>query len=306
MPIEFSRSFANTAQISQQASTVFTSDYIAELNENADKAGYQNLGSGADHFTYSGTTWFDPISHRSFTLQFSQSVNGGAGNDVIATGGGSDSVYGGGGSDTINGWDGNDKIYGGSGDDDVRGGSGDDAVYGGSGNDAVTGDDGNDTLSGGSGNDVLYGAWGNDRLDGGSGNDVLNGGFGTDRLTGGTGADALTGGAGADTFVFTAVADSSWTTAGTDRITDFSHAEGDRIDLHGLDIASGAQLHMHAPGEGPTAGSVWIGAVQHDAHGNATQTVQVNAWGEHSAAYVLIDVTLSPGSAALTAGDLIF
>lgn len=46
-----------------------------------------------------------------------------------------------------------------------------------------------DTLNGGAGNDLLVGAPGADTLNGGTGNDVLIGGYGHDTLTGGAGAD---------------------------------------------------------------------------------------------------------------------
>ncbi|MDE0538734.1 MAG: calcium-binding protein [Rhodospirillales bacterium] len=51
-----------------------------------------------------------------------------------------------------------------------------------------------------------------------------------DVLMGGTSDDTLTGGTGADTFVFVE-------TSGNDTITDFSQAEGDKIDLCGFDAA---------------------------------------------------------------------
>ena len=49
----------------------------------------------------------------------------------------------------------------------------------------------------------------------------------------------MTGGAGADTFIFTALSDSTPALAGRDRITDFSHADLDRIDLSALDANAG-------------------------------------------------------------------
>lgn len=92
------------------------------------------------------------------------------------------------------------------------------------------------TLDGGFGNDRLTGANGDDILNGGfNGNDTLTGGGGDDAITGGAGTDVLTGGADKDTFIF-AVAFHTGTVAGSvDVITDFSHAQGDRIDLTGID-----------------------------------------------------------------------
>lgn len=92
------------------------------------------------------------------------------------------------------------------------------------------------TLSGKGGNDRLTGYGGDDRLVGGDGKDTLIGGSGRDRLDGGRGTDTLTGNTGADLFVFSAeaMADAASRTA-ADSITDFSHAERDRIDLRQID-----------------------------------------------------------------------
>lgn len=109
--------------------------------------------------------------------------------------------------------------------------TGDDRIDGTLNNDDLSGDDGNDFITGGRGNDILNGD---------AGNDTLKGGDGDDQLTGGTGKDLLTGGTGADTFIFNSTADSP---AGQptmrDSITDFSHSEGDRIDLSGIDANTG-------------------------------------------------------------------
>ena len=52
--------------------------------------------------------------------------------------------------------------------------------------------------------------------------------------------DRLTGGTGADTFIFVTTTESPSTAAGRDLITDFSHAQGDRIDLSLIDANAGA------------------------------------------------------------------
>jgi len=61
-----------------------------------------------------------------------------------------------------------------------------------------------------------------DRLDAGAGNDRLDGDLGNDRLTGGSGADV---------FVFEREGRHGF---GSDTVTDFNRAEGDRIDLSGF------------------------------------------------------------------------
>ena len=62
----------------------------------------------------------------------------------------------------------------------------------------------------------------------------LSGQDGNDTLVGGAGADTLTGGPGADSFDFDTLLDSP-AGASPDVITDFSPAQGDRLDLAGLD-----------------------------------------------------------------------
>ena len=82
---------------------------------------------------------------------------------------------------------------------------------------ALVGTAGNDTLTAGDGNTEIFGLAGRDTLIGGAGDDILSGG---------TGKDTLTGGGGADIFRYEA-ADLD---GNRDNITDFSIAEGDRID----------------------------------------------------------------------------
>lgn len=102
----------------------------------------------------------------------------------------------------------------------------------------LEGADGADRLFGYAGNDTLDGGAGNDRLYGGLGADVLLGGDGTDRLYGAEGIDTLTGGVGRDLFIF----DISPNTAGNvDVITDFSHAERDKIVLSLADFQGFSQ-----------------------------------------------------------------
>ena len=74
------------------------------------------------------------------------------------------------------------------------------------------------------GDDVISGLPGDDILFGDSGHDSLDGGDGNDRLDGGSLNDTLTGGLGSDTFVFASG-------YGYDRVTDFTAADGDKVDL---------------------------------------------------------------------------
>ena len=108
----------------------------------------------------------------------------------------------------------------------------------GNGNDAANvliGNSGSNYLRGYAGNDALYGAAGADTLDGGAGDDRLSGGAGNDRLLGAAGQDRLTGGTGADRFVVWRTSESKVGAANRDIILDFNRAEGDKVDLSGID-----------------------------------------------------------------------
>jgi Ca2+-binding RTX toxin-like protein len=105
-----------------------------------------------------------------------------------------------------------------------KGTAGNDSLTLSAGNDTLDGLGGNDWIRAGAGNDQILGGDGSDTLDGGTGNDSLNGGTGNDILFGGAGTDTLTGGTGADSFVFLGE-------AGIDRVTDFSAAQGDAVNL---------------------------------------------------------------------------
>jgi Ca2+-binding RTX toxin-like protein len=82
-------------------------------------------------------------------------------------------------------------------------------------------------MTGGAGSDSMSGGAGADVIDGGAGGDFLFAGDGDDILNGGAGPDEMGGGAGADRFVF---ADPSQ----QDMVHDFSHAEGDKVDVSQL------------------------------------------------------------------------
>ena len=136
-----------------------------------------------------------------------------------------------------------------------NGGGGNDTLDGSAANGPLLarGGAGDDRLAGGSGNDVLRGGTGQDRLVGGAGADVLDGGTGNDILIGGLGRDVLTGGFGADVFRFLSTDDlpAPHDRIGPERITDFSQAQGDKIDLSAIDAdvtAPGNQAFLFANG----------------------------------------------------------
>jgi Ca2+-binding RTX toxin-like protein len=140
----------------------------------------------------------------------------------------------------------NDTISGGAGSDTIAGGAGRDVIEGGAGADHLDGGAGSDWLSyrhstaavsidlslgralgGDATGDRIAGF---ENIRGGDGGDTLIGSAAANRIAGGAGADTLTGKGGADRFIFTSLTD-----AAGDRITDFSHADGDRIDLSRID-----------------------------------------------------------------------
>lgn len=191
------------------------------------------LSGGAGQDTLSGSSGDDTLSGGADNDE----LNGGSGHDRLEGGSGEDSLIGGSGNDQLLGEGGNDTLRGGSGDDTLSGGDGKDSLRGGVGDDALTGGEGRDKLNGDRGDDLLDGGAGRDTLSGASGNDTLLGGAGKDALYLGAGNDLATGGSGADRFVFR----NDDLDGSSDRITDFSITEGDRLDLRQLDITDADQ-----------------------------------------------------------------
>lgn len=189
-------------------------------------------------------------------------ITGNIGDNTLSGQGGNDTLSGGSGNDFLDGGTGNDTFDGGSGFDTIfafedgnmilnqntlitssgtkhfvgieaaqlRGRGGDNFITAASFSGSVTinGQGGNDTLSGGQVNDQLFGDTGKDTLNGGAGSDILNG-FGGGSLE----FDILTGGADADIFVLGDASRVFYAQSGLARITDFSTAEGDKIQLNG-------------------------------------------------------------------------
>lgn len=103
----------------------------------------------------------------------------------------------------------------------------------GGGDDQLRGNAAANALIAGAGADDVFGGADDDILDGGAGDDALDGGAGDDILIGGAGRDVIQGGDGGDRFVYAAAAESPVSSAGRDRLTDFS--AGDLIDLSAID-----------------------------------------------------------------------
>lgn len=128
------------------------------------------------------------------------SLDGGAGNDILIGQFGNDTLLGGDGLDTLFGGDGNDSINGGSGADSLLGQAGNDTIVTGTGQDTVFGGAGNDSILANTGaNDKLvYGEDGADTIFGSSENDTLDGGADADVIYAGNsfglGNNSITGG----------------------------------------------------------------------------------------------------------------
>ena len=131
--------------------------------------------------------------------------------------------------------------------------------------DDVLGDGGENKLWGMDGSDLLKGRDAKDTLYGGHGNDDLLGGNNADKLTGGKGNDHLWGDDGRDTFIFKTVNDS---VVGSKRdiIKDFSHGDGDQIDVSQIGSFDyiGSQAFSHTAGELRFANEIVSGDVDGD------------------------------------------
>jgi Ca2+-binding RTX toxin-like protein len=241
-------------------------------------------------------------------------------------------------SDTIYGLAGNDQIDGGAGADRMVGGLGNDIYIvdnagdltvevAGEGTDLVkakvsytlqaavenltltgtsaidgTGNGSNNKLTGNNAANRLDGGLGNDVLLGGGGADTLIGGDGLDQLTGAAGRDTLSGGAGADKFIFKAT--SHTTVALPDVISDFSHSEGDKIDLAAIDAKTGLSgdqaFSFIGTNTFPGGGSAGAGKLRYEHTGSETHILgDVNGDGVADFMIVLT------GQLDLQSGDFI-
>lgn len=234
-----------TSTIGVTLSLALQAEYGFTDAQNTFGAGFDSL-AGFENLT--GSAYADVLTGSTDN----NVINGGAGNDLLTGNGGNDSLLGGAGDDRLIGGVGNDVFNGGAGIDTADYSAANSAVIvglgiaagqntGAGGKDILTaienltGTSFGDTLTGSTAANRIEGGAGADLIGGLAGNDVLVGGDGNDRLTGDAGADQLFGGAGADIFRFIATGDSTVNPATQDIIFDFSHAEGDRIGLAGID-----------------------------------------------------------------------
>lgn len=118
---------------------------------------------------------------------------------------------------------------------------------------------------------------------------------GIDTLIGSTGKDILSGGADADTFSFFFTSDSGKTAKTRDVITDFNHAEGDKIDLSVIDAIKGTvgndPFHLtvnsglggftHSAGELRIASTTGGSIVSGDVNGDGKPDFSILVRGDH-------------------------
>ena len=215
-------------------------DALANLIDGG--TGNDAINGGLGNDTLIGNTGIDTISYAgvasgvtvSLAITTGQNTIG-AGTDTILS---SENLIGSSYNDTLTGDALANTIEGGLGNDILNGGLGVDTVSYASSTAAVTVNlalttaqntigAGTDTLSN---FENIFASAFNDTLTGNSAANSINGGAGNDLIIGGLGADILTGGIGADTFRFL----STGLDASFDRISDFSTAQADKIDLKNL------------------------------------------------------------------------
>ncbi|MGL4968057.1 MAG: beta strand repeat-containing protein [Inquilinus sp.] len=220
------------------------------------------------------------------------------------------------GNDVLSGNAGANKLQGWGGDDVLRGGAGADVLEGGAGTDTASyyssaagvtvnladatvsgGDAAGDTLT--SIENLSGSNLGGDILTGNAGANVLQGWGGNDALVGGGGKDTLTGGAGADRIYFTALGDSV-VGANADVVTDFSHAQGDEIDVNIIDANTGVVGNQAFSFIGLNAYGGVAGQLRY-AVANGVTTIAGDVDGDAVSDF---HITLT-GSIALVIGDFI-
>jgi Ca2+-binding RTX toxin-like protein len=210
--------------------------------------GAPGADSGIDTIDYSGASAGVIVQLSGYA-----STNAGAGSITLATFSGIEDAIGTAFNDALIGNTADNLITGGAGADWLVGGAGNDVFLQspglGSGLDRLFGDAGVDTVDysgasvgvfvqlsddvfapqGGVLGPAIAELSGVENVVGSAFMDTLFGDAADNVIVGGASRDFLVGGGGADRFVFQAVTD------GDDRIDDFSHGDGDKIDLSAMD-----------------------------------------------------------------------
>ncbi len=168
-----------------------------------DGADHLDLGTGGDFISYTAALGAISIS----LDEIANDGAAGEGDNVLGAealygGAGDDNLSGANQPETASAWP--ESLNGGAGDDVIAGNAGDDFIRGEAGSDRITGGPGDDhieeygaqpnRISGGSGQDDLFGGSRGDRIIGGTGADLISGYGGGDSLFGGRGPDVLNSG----------------------------------------------------------------------------------------------------------------
>ena len=158
----------------------FEFNTVDDFEKYLDLAGV-DIGTRLDNLDYKEIKPIDPFDNLIEMYKYLQAavpngintIDGGAGSDIIIGGEQADLIYGGKGNDYIYGGDGRNAIYGGVGNDVIVGGYDNDRLFGDAGNDTIFGLDDDDVINGGAGNDHLWGGRGSDMIETGKGNDIV-------------------------------------------------------------------------------------------------------------------------------------
>jgi Ca2+-binding RTX toxin-like protein len=253
-------------------------------------------GAGADRLD--GGVGSDTASYYGGTVGVTVNLSAGTGSGGDAQGDtyfaiekvngsqGNDSLSGNAAANTLAGWGGDDVLRGGAGADKLDGGVGSDTASYYNGTVGVTVNLATGTGAGGDAQGDSY--VGVENVTGSTRADEITGSAVANALNGWAGQDVLRGGGGADRFVFTAASDSAVGKA--DRITDFSHVQGDRVDLSAIDantavagdqafsfIGSGAFTHQ--AGQLRAAVSGGVTTIAGDLNGDGVSDFQIQLTG---------------------------
>ena len=177
---------------------------------------------------------------------------------------------------TLKGGGGRDTLEGGAGDDILEGRGGKDTLDGGAGDDILKGGKGADSLAGGAGDDLLKGGGGRDTLEGGAGDDILTGGRGADTFVqdfSQPGADTITDfKPGQDTINFSGLNDlENISVDEVDGGTLISAGEGNTLFVEGVtaDQFSAENIMIDGQSVGSGLGDFDLGSLLGDAASEA-------------------------------------